>query len=354
MDDNPEIEQALGPADWRLVTDHLARFQSTLDIALTTPQCVDWRPGIRPERFFDDASEFHYVHYPAKLLCLTAIRHALHLRQDDWDKYLASAARIGFGASSIRLLMSHLVVCALAQRIFHTIQYILYHVAASPATLNRLASTMASLDDENLLAHIYVGERVFGLAQYRAKLPENERNGDWWNRLNPQKAAEAQLYLSDMARLVHTARLPLHKRYSSWLVIMDEVNKRPVVKDSNAATDDFAMPALLNDCTMLTQLRLMRFALSVLSSETNTIESQIAELQDPFDPEGEPLRYRKSADGFIVYSVGLDQIDGGGSSEALDDLKPFGGFLPRQRLRKDFALNVTPRQDGRVSFTWSW
>lgn len=353
LDDKPEVDQTLTPQDWRIVAEHLARFQSTLDISLSIPQGVDWRPGIRPERFFDDASEFHYVNYPAKLLCLTAIRHALHLRQEDWDKYLTSAARIGFGASSIRLLMSHLVVCASVQRILDTIRYILHHVTASPATLKRLASTMASLDDENLLAQIYVGERVFGLAQYRARLPENERNGDWWNRLNPQNAAEAQIYLSDMALLIDTARLPLCERYSSWLVIMDEVNKRPAVEDSNATTDGFAMPALLNDCTMLTQLRLMRFALTALSSEDNTIESQIAELQDPFDPEGKPLRYRKTADGFIVYSVGLDQIDGGGSTEVLDDFEPFRSFLPRRRLRKDFALNVTPRQDGQVSFTWS-
>lgn len=349
LDDKPEIDVELSPEDWRIIADHLARFQTMLDKALTIPTHIDWRPGINPESYFDDASEYHEAIYPARLLCLTAIRHALQLRQNDWDKYLTSAAHLGAGASSIRLLMSHLVQLGCVQRILDTITYILHHAAASPETLCRLAATAASLDDENMLERVYAGERVFGLAQYRDKLPETERTGDWWNRLKREKALDAQYYLTDLARLIDIARLPLKDRYSSWLALMQEPFEPPKAKDNHG----WVRPALLNDLIFLTRLRLMKAVLTVLCNGPEVIESDNSFLQDPFDREGRSLRYRRLTDGFVLYSVGLDQIDGGGSIEAIDDLGPLQDFVPRRRFTKDFSLEITPRQDGRVSLVWS-
>jgi hypothetical protein len=35
--------------------------------------------------------------------------------------------------------------------------------------------------------------------------------------------------------------------------------------------------------------------------------------QDAFDPGGQPLRFRRTADGFLLYSVGGDGVDNGGT-----------------------------------------
>jgi hypothetical protein len=354
LDDKPEIERVLSAEDWRLVADHLARFQTTLDKLLLVPFGVDWRPGIKPESYFDDASEYHEANYPARLLCLTAIRHALRLGQDDWDKYLTSAAHLGAGASSLRLLMSQLVYFAGVQRIVDTTMYILHHSAVVPETLRRLASTIALLDDENMLERMYVGERVFGLSQYRDKLPQEKREGDWWNRIKREKKmSNVQYYLSNMARLIEIARMPLNERFSSWLVFIQEPDEKPKSEDTDIAIIDVARPALPFNLIMLTRMRLMGAALTVLCDGPGLTTNDNLLPQDPFDPGGGPIRHRKIGDGFVVYSAGLDQVDSGGSGELMDAFGPLRGMMPRDLLTKDIVLTVTPRQNGSVSLVWS-
>ncbi|MFW6162335.1 MAG: hypothetical protein ACODAJ_06160 [Planctomycetota bacterium] len=48
---------------------------------------------------------------------------------------------------------------------------------------------------------------------------------------------------------------------------------------------------------------------------------------DPFD--GQPLRYRTTDDGFVVYAVGEDGKDDGGAVESGDDRPPDIGFRVR-------------------------
>jgi hypothetical protein len=354
LDDKPEVEQELSTADWRIVAEHLARFQTMLDKALAVPSGGDWRPGIKPESYFDDASEYHQAHYLVRLLCLTAIWRALRLGQDDWDKYLASAAHLAAGASSLRLLMSHIVYFAGVQRIVLTAIYILHHSAVVPDTLGRLASTLASLDDENMLERMYIGERVFGLISNRDKLPKDKREGDWWNRIKREKKiSDSRYYLSNMARLIEIARLPLRYRFSSWLEFIQEPNEGPKSEDTDAAVNDVARPALIFNLNMLTRMRLMRAALLVVCNGIGSTANDHLLPQDPFDPDGGQIRHRKTKDGFVVYSVGFDQADSGGYGELMDDSGPLQGMMPGRLLTKDIVLTVTPRQNGGVSLVWS-
>jgi hypothetical protein len=54
---------------------------------------------------------------------------------------------------------------------------------------------------------------------------------------------------------------------------------------------------------------------------------------DPWDPESKPLRYLRTDDGFVLYSVGPNGVDDGGAKPAADD-------LPAQPETGDFRLDV--------------
>ncbi len=74
---------------------------------------------------------------------------------------------------------------------------------------------------------------------------------------------------------------------------------------------------------MLAELRIVRAGLALLqykqtkdSFPASLDALQRREITDPFSDE--PLLYRSNADGFIVYSVGPDQKDNGGSPREKD------------------------------------
>jgi len=353
IDEKPELDRALVPEDWRIVAEYLERFATPLEKLLAIRSRVDWRPGIKAESYFDDASEYHEAHHLVGLLCLAAIWRGLRLGQNDWDKYLTSAAHLGAAASSIRLLMSHIAFFAGFQRIVDTIGYILHHVTASPETVGRLVSTIALFDDEHMLERIYIGERVFGLADDRSKLSPDQRVGDWWMRLDEECAPDARYYLANMARLIDIARLPLQERLSTWTAFMQEPGKTPVSEGADSAINPTAKPALPLNLIMLTKLRLLKTALIFLNDGHIDSAKPASLPQDPFCRDAGTIRYREIDAGFIVYSVGLDQVDSGGSTELMDDYGPLWRMIQRRLQTKDIVLTVTRRHDVGVSLVWS-
>jgi hypothetical protein len=55
--------------------------------------------------------------------------------------------------------------------------------------------------------------------------------------------------------------------------------------------------------------------------------------RDPYDGNGGPLRYARTADGFLLYSVGYDRDDDGGRPSPRD-----GGLLEDGDIRLDSWL----------------
>jgi hypothetical protein len=56
---------------------------------------------------------------------------------------------------------------------------------------------------------------------------------------------------------------------------------------------------------------------------------------DPFDPNGGPLKYVRTADGYLLYSLGHNSVDDGGAAPAADD---FPGMPQTGDLRLDVFL----------------
>jgi hypothetical protein len=60
---------------------------------------------------------------------------------------------------------------------------------------------------------------------------------------------------------------------------------------------------------------------------------------DPWDPAEEPLRYRRTEDGYVLYSVGPNQVDDGGATPNADDMP---GLPQTGDLRLDVLYGPEP------------
>lgn len=77
-----------------------------------------------------------------------------------------------------------------------------------------------------------------------------------------------------------------------------------------------------------TRLLIVELAVRAFQLQRGQLPDRLAELTpefvaelpvDPFDPEGQPLQYLRTDDGYVLYSIGADGDDDGGRSPAKDE-----------------------------------
>ncbi|GMV92846.1 MAG: hypothetical protein AMXMBFR82_26240 [Candidatus Hydrogenedentota bacterium] len=354
IDNELDLAHELSPGDWCLAETYVKHFAEPIERCVTVQSPVDWRHGIRPKCFSDDVSMFYQSYYVVKLLSLSAIFHSLNRTNTGWTTYLTSAAHIGSASASIHLLMGHAIHVGCARRLLDTVAYILNRVPVSPEALTRLLSVLEYFDDEDVLKNAFVGERVFALADFRTHVSEGQQADNWWLWLDERKQIELHYYLENMAELVAIARLPLQERFSIWLDYIQRSMRRPKSKELHKAINEAAKSALPLNLNTLTRLRLMKVALRAIKDGPRSLANEGFLPQDPFDPDGAPLRFRHCGDQFFAYSVGVNQADDGGSTEQLDEYGPLWGLVQHRFLTKDILIAGTPRNNGTVSIEWPW
>jgi hypothetical protein len=124
-----------------------------------------------------------------------------------------------------------------------------------------------------------------------------------------------------MTQAVEAAKLPAHEQKEAFAKVDN------ATRESSAITVRLLMPAVLKvaEANRRSQANL-RSALAALAIERYRLKQGAwpealadvvkAGLLDavPLDPmDGQPLRYKRLADGVVVYSVGLDGVDNGGT-----------------------------------------
>jgi hypothetical protein len=142
---------------------------------------------------------------------------------------------------------------------------------------------------------------------------------------------EHPLFLSLMTRWVEEARLPLHEQGSVEQGFADELRNLP----SHAVITRLMFPALGRAAEAFRRkhahVRCLAVALATeryrkkhgawpeaLGRLTPGLLSAV-----PLDPyDGQPLRYRRLADGVVVYSVGPDGVDDGGTFDRTNAIRP--------------------------------
>jgi hypothetical protein len=163
------------------------------------------------------------------------------------------------------------------------------------------------------------GERAFGLQRFR------EMSDDWrvgYMKMPSGKNDECA-YLELMDELIREAPLPYSKRLGHNSDANALANRagpltQLIIPATRAMSVASARAEATNHC-----LRIL-CALARREAAGNSGEPKLADLGlppeatiDPFN--GEPLRIKQLPDGWLVYSVGHDMKDDGGSLADLDD-----------------------------------
>jgi hypothetical protein len=141
---------------------------------------------------------------------------------------------------------------------------------------------------------------------------------------------EHPLSLSLMTRWVEEARLPVHEQGRVEQGFTDELRNLP----SHAVITRLMFPALnkFSEACRRKHAHVRCLAVALAAERYRRKHGDWPETLDrltpdflaevPLDPyDGEPLRYRRLADGVVVYSVGRDEVDNGGTIDRVNTIR---------------------------------
>jgi hypothetical protein len=168
-------------------------------------------------------------------------------------------------------------------------------------------------------------------------------------------------HLHNMNRLVEISKLPIHERGPKFKEMDREVGKE--IRESRNLVSKLMMPAIekLNSAEVRNQA-MLRSAAAALACERyrlknktwpDSLEVLVQEkLLDavPLDPiDGQPLRYRRTKEGVVIYSIGFDRTDNQGHIDRDRPLDPgvdIGFRLWNVDRRRQPALPPVKLNDG--------
>ncbi len=274
----------------------------------------------------------------ARLLALDALVQAEQGNGE--DAVLALITGIGVARSLARepILISRLVQIACQATTLSALERVENRMTLTEAQLGKLISVLTDSENPDGFVRAMVGEQCFGLSTFKMS-PEELRllvDGFSNDRREAQKLVE---YLATPSATLSADRL-------AYLDIMRDTIKASqmsfpealrVVAGSetklNGLPDSYRLsrtmlPAMSNTFNRqargIAQLRVARTALSIeryrlaKGNPPKTLDDLLPSYcksvpVDPFD--GQPLRYKKLAKGYIVYSIGDDMKDNRGTEK---------------------------------------
>ena len=123
-------------------------------------------------------------------------------------------------------------------------------------------------------------------------------------------------YLRLESEAISTARVPFPKRIRGTSSFETDVGNVPWILPLSRFNAQLSLQYLRLDAHFIASIRATSAGVSVESyrSEHGVLPDQLpSEFADPFT--GRPLRYKKLAKGYVVYSVGEDGRDDGGDEK---------------------------------------
>ena len=263
------------------------------------------------------------------LLKLEAI---LHTENGEGNLAVRSAKSCFGTARSLTkepIMVSQLVRSACQSLAVTTIEYCINRIEFADEQLVELIDCVQNAECISDMSCAFVGERCMGISFFKAPGSVNPDliNGIPFRPiLELYKAigladADEIIYLDLMDGYIKSAQLPLEKRLDA----VKSVEARLQSTSKAHILLHVMMPALSRITTIdirnIAQLRTARAGLAIEryrlaagglpDTLTNLVPTYLnAVPTDPFD--GKNLRYKKLETGFMVYSIGEDQIDDGG------------------------------------------
>lgn len=264
-----------------------------------------------------------------KVLSVAAGTYAEKNKPDKAIETLETMKAVSHSLAKEPLLISQLVLMACDAITIETMERVISRCDLSDTQLNRLASLVASMQAHSPIATGLIGERCM-LTSFIADGSSASMAGGGGGA----RFAYAGLKISGMAyndgvviieiykQAIDACKLPLQDR----LAVADAIEKRVRSLGFVNFMVKMIIPAVVRVIGMDTrQAAKLQVAQTAIAAElykrkTGKLPANLTDLTgeylkdvpvDPFD--GKPLRYRKTQTGFIIYSIGTDKTDDGGS-----------------------------------------
>jgi hypothetical protein len=347
----PEPGQELPPAMLKAIRDYLGEKEEVLDLlrkATALDECkfdLDFTKGIGML-----LPHLSAMSRAARLLVLAAVERAASGRPDEAAESLVACLRIGSAVKHEPIFLSALVRIASDYIAVGQVERWAVEKSISPQALERVEAALAAAADPTILERAMVGERCFGIYIHQNCVlkPEllralglDDMGGGPLRHLVPQAYLKADMlcYLGIMNQYVAAARRGVPEGLRAAPRAGGEIEE--MIPRCFFVSRQI-LPALGGVFTEvqrhMARLSTARVALAALryGRKNGLLPENLDALvpnfipavpSDPFD--GKPLRYRKDATGFVVYTVGENGKDDGGDTQTRQGRPPDTGFRVR-------------------------
>jgi hypothetical protein len=184
------------------------------------------------------------------------------------------------------------------------------------ATARALASKWA--DIEQLFA-TSVGERLTALTSFPPAADRVRLDSLFLYEYGGVKELDHLRSIELISKYVTAAKLPFPERLTTAQRLKQQAEQSAGVLVYSRNHVSFLSDVIAHDAERIAYIRLLVAALAVEKYRlvAGVLPEKISDLDpadvpsDPFD--GQPLRYKKLAKGYVMYSVGKDGVDNGGT-----------------------------------------
>ena len=268
----------------------------------------------------------------AWLLGLKALLHAENNEPDLAAESIHLALGVAHSFANEPVLISQLVRRLCQEGTVQSIERVLHRTQLTDQQLAELALALAAAEDIQAIQRALAGnlclisdaftrpEQIEGMIPSLSSKPSQEALFLFYI-VSGLLEKDHLFFLDLMSDYVTAVGLPLHERLAAARVVEDRMHDLPWYHMLTRSIFSASYRTIQEDLKTIARLRTARTALAVqryrlanaklpetLSQLVPTYLDALPE--DPFD--GHPLRYRKLAKGYVVYSVGHDGKDDGG------------------------------------------
>jgi hypothetical protein len=279
------------------------------------------------------------VRQAARLLSLEAIRDTEQQKPQEAVESVVVSLGVARSLNQEPVLISQLVRIACQGISLDSLERILNRMPLTEEQLAKLAAALEGSEDPQAMTRAFVGERCCGAGFFEGarsgkfSLQEIGSPDSQWLSIRPLSALyrasgllelDEEKYLDFMEQYVKATQLPPPENMAAASAVVDETNQVPrwcvVSRMLLPALDKALVKAVRCDAKIRdaqTAIAVERYRLA-----NGKLPDRLGELSptflpavpaDPFD--GKPLRYKPLAKGYVVYSVGEDREDNGGTEK---------------------------------------
>jgi cbb3-type cytochrome oxidase subunit 3 len=327
--------------EMKIVLRRADSFLSLAEQAAELPSCDFARPWEKGSDV-ELVSEYRAMRNAARLLAARAIVHKDDNQPERALQDIRTAVRIGRHASSDPVVLSLLIDCAIKMIAHRAFVEVLKQQGDRPGLLQQASQIHQEFEPVPQLRQAFAGEIIIGRASMEERrhspeaimalaqtygikaTPKNDRQKqemidawesrliDYWRRVD-----EALITASDDLKLQGDLLAQIQAE-------MQELRDQPGYEINAAFTPIFTNVSVkVMQCRAHNHLQSRLIALLRYRNSHGVFPDSLSVVPSPEDNNdpftNQPLLYRKTSTGFLIYSVGKDRKDDGGSVKQDED-----------------------------------